>query len=220
MNNLQKKNDTSVKKSERSKLFCKYPKKHILLVFIIPPISMIINFSAIIEWIFKSFSIGGDTKLLRKLESDGIRFVMIIKRHWIYSVLISWRVLFVALIACVNIYLLMFSQVTLDTATMVIIGLLALNVLWWLVVVIIYIRRFAHIQGNEPYIENIYSAIKKSEDSDIAFTHFFNQTLLLLILLFAITIFILFTTITSAFAGGSVHFSFSMINAFLLMIQF
>lgn len=69
---------------------------------------MFINFSRITTWIFKSFDITGDTKLLKKLEKDGVRFLMIIKKHWIYSILMSWRVFFVVAIACINIYLLIF----------------------------------------------------------------------------------------------------------------
>lgn len=69
---------------------------------------MFINFSRITTWVFKSFDIAGDTKLLEKLEKDGVRFLMIIKKHWIYSILMSWRVLFVVAIACANVYLLIF----------------------------------------------------------------------------------------------------------------
>ncbi|OIP51985.1 hypothetical protein AUK10_04220 [Candidatus Gracilibacteria bacterium CG2_30_37_12] len=168
---------------------------------------------------FKSFDISGDTKLLEKLEKDGDRFVMIIKKHWIYSIIISWRIFFVILIACVNVYLLAFGQINPDTITISIATLLSLNVIWWLIIVAIYIGRFRRIQGNKPYVEDIYFAIAKSKHSDEAFVNFFNQTILLLILLFIITIFTLFTSITSIFLSSGSHFSFGIINAFLLIIQ-
>ena len=144
---------------------------------------------------------------------------MIIKKHWIYSILISWRVVFVVIIACANVWLLMFSQANPDVITMSIASLLSLNVIWWLIIVIIYIQRFRRIQGNKPYVEDIYFAITKSEQSDKAFVNFFNQTILLLILLFAITIFTIFTSITTILFSGDTHFTFGIINAFLLIIQ-
>lgn len=180
---------------------------------------MFINFSGIVSWMFKSFDISGDTKLLKKLEKNGTRFLMIIKKHWIYSILISWRAFFVFIIACINVYLLIFSKTNPDTITISIAILLSLNVVWWLIIVVVYIRRFYKIQGNKPYIEDIYFAIEKSEHSDEAFINFFNQTVLLLVFLFGITIFTLFTSIGGVLISGSSSFSFGIINAFLLIIQ-
>lgn len=86
-------------------------------------------------------------------------------------------------------------------------------------VVTVYIRRFYNIQGNQPYIEDIYSAIKKSKHSDEAFEHFFNQTIFLLITLVGITVFVLFTSIRSILFSGDIQASLGMVNAFLLLIQ-
>ncbi len=183
-----------------------------------PPSSMFINFSRIITWMFKSFDIAGDTKLLEKLEKDGTRFLMIIKKHWIYSILISWRVIFVILIEISNVYLLVFSHPVTDLTTEIIATLLTINVIWWLIIVIIYIRRFRRIQGNKPYVEDIYFAIAKSKQSDAAFVNFFNQTILLLFLLIGITIFTVVSSIQNIFSGDA-YFSFGIINAVLLIIQ-
>lgn len=180
---------------------------------------MFINFSNVVSWMFKSFDISGDTKLLEKLEKDGARFLMIIKKHWIYSILISWRALFVLTIACINVYLLIFSETAPDTITLSIATLLVLNVIWWVIITVIYIARFRRIQGNKPYIEDIYFAIEKSRHSDEAFVNFFNQTILLLVLLFVITLFALFSSISGIFLADVTHFSFGIINAFLLLIQ-
>ncbi|NCP77044.1 hypothetical protein GW830_02825 [bacterium] len=180
---------------------------------------MFINFSNVVSWMFKSFDISGDTKLLEKLEKNEIRFLMIIKKHWIYSILISWRAFFVVIFACANVYLLIFSQANPDIITISIAILLSLNVIWWFIIVIVYIRRFYHIQGSKPYIEDIYFAIEKSKHSDEAFVNFFNQTVLLLLLLFVITLFALFTSISGIFLSDVTHFSFGIINAFLLLFQ-
>ena len=179
---------------------------------------MFINFSRIITWMFKSFDIAGDTKLLEKLEKEWVRFLMIIKKHWIYSILISWRIIFVIIIEIINVYLLVVDQNKPDITTIIIASLLTLNVIWWLVVVVIYIRRFRWIQWNKPYVEDIYFAIAKSKQSDAAFVNFFNQTVLLLFLLIGITIFTVVSSIQTLFSGDT-YFSFGIINAFLLIIQ-
>lgn len=143
---------------------------------------------------------------------------MIIKKHWIYSILISWRVIFVILIEISNVYLLVFSHPVTDLTTEIIAALLTINVIWWLIIVIIYIRRFRRIQGNKPYVEDIYFAIAKSKQSDAAFVNFFNQTILLLLLLIGITIFTVVSSIQNIFSGDT-YFSFGIINAVLLIIQ-
>ncbi len=179
---------------------------------------MFINFSRIITWMFKSFDIAGDTKLLEKLEKEGVRFLMIIKKHWIYSILISWRVVFVVAIACVNVWLLIISQANPDIINISLASLMSINVIWWLIIVVIYIRRFRRIQWNKPYVEDIYFAIAKSKQSDAAFVNFFNQTVLLLFLLIGITIFTVVSSIETLFSWDA-NFSFGVINAFLLIIQ-
>lgn len=180
---------------------------------------MFINFSNIITWFFKSFDIAGDTKLLEKLEKDEVRFLMIIKKHWIYSIMMSWRVLLVLIIACINIYLLVFSRTDPDMITILLAIFLGINVVWWLIIVIVYIRRFYLIQGNKPYIEDIYSAIRKSRLSDAAFENFFNQTVLLLLILTGMTVFVLFTSITRIFISGDINISLEIINIFLFIVQ-
>lgn len=177
-----------------------------------------INFRTIIEFLFKSFDISGDTKLLEKFENDGIRFLILVKRHWIYGILKSWRVLFVLWIAFVNTYLLFSSEW--NTIMSEIIGVfLLINVLYWVIIIIIYMYKFYKIQWNQPYIEDIYTCIKKSKESDIIFTKFFNQTLFLFIILFWITIFSCFSAISHLLLWGTAAFWIWIANAFLLIIQ-
>lgn len=180
---------------------------------------MIINFRKITEVLFKSFDVAWDTKLIEKFETDWIRFLMIIKRHWIYAIISSWRVIFVWIIAFVNIYLLAFANENPDNISIIISILLAINVIYWIYIVIKYIYSFCVVQWNKPYIEDIYSAIKKSKDSDWIFTKFYNQTIFLLIFLFWITIFSIFTSVTNILENLDWTFSFWVINAALLIVQ-
>lgn len=177
-----------------------------------------INFRSIFEFLFKSFDIAWDTKLIEKLEHDGVRFLMVIKRHWIYGILHSWRVLFVLVIAFINAYLLFFDAN--NTVVGSIIGIfLLLNVFYWTFVICWYLLRFYNIQGSEPYIEDIYTSIKKSKESDAIFAKFFNQTLFLLIILTGITIFSSVSAISSLLVWGTTGFGIGAINAVLLIAQ-
>jgi hypothetical protein len=59
---------------------------------------MFINFRKVFEYLFSSFDIAGDTKYIEKCREEGIRFIMVVKRHWIYAIYNSWKVLFVIII--------------------------------------------------------------------------------------------------------------------------
>jgi len=181
---------------------------------------MMINFRKIFEFFFKSFDVAGDTKLIEKLELDWNRFLMVIKRHWIYSILNSWRVILVIIIALGNIYLLTYANKNIDSISIIIAIFLFLNVAYWVFIISLYIYRFYKIQWSKPYIEDIYSSIKKSKQSDIAFSNFFNQTIFLFIVLFLITIFTIITWILSLFKWWTGDFWVWILNSFLTIMQF
>lgn len=181
---------------------------------------MIINFRSITEWLFKSFDVAWDTKLIEKFEQEWIRFLMIVKRHWIYSILSIWKVFFVVIIWFVNIYLLAFASENPDVVSEIISILLWVSVIYWVIIVITYIYRFCKVHWSKPYIEDIYSALDKSKSSDKIFTRFFNQTIFLLIFLLWITVFSVFTSVTNLLENLDWTFSFWIANAFLLIIQF
>lgn len=179
-----------------------------------------LNFRKIFEFLFKSFDISWDTKLIEKLELDWVRFLMIVKRHWIYWIIHSWRVLFVLVIAFINSYLLLFWSSDWHTLLWSIIWIfLLLNVFYWTFIIITYLINFYKIVWSKPVITDIYTAIKKSRESDEIFTKFFNQTLFLLILLFWITIFTSFTAISEFIIWWTTNFWVWVINAILLIVQ-
>lgn len=67
----------------------------------------VINFLAIYEWFFKSFQVDSDTKLIKKLEEEGYKYAMLVKRDWIYALFLSWwRIPLILIIAGLNMYLL------------------------------------------------------------------------------------------------------------------
>lgn len=191
-----------------------YNKQVLFIIF-----KSMINFRWVIEFLFKSFDISWDTKLIEKLESEGVRFLVVIKRHWIYGVLNSWRVIFVLVIAFINAYLLLFSNSNHTIISTIIWIFLLLNVFYWTFIICLYLYRFYKIQGSQPHIEDIYTCIKKSKESDEIFTRFFNQTLFLLIILAGITVFSSFTAISSLIIWWATGFGVWAGNALLLIIQ-
>lgn len=179
---------------------------------------MVINFRKAIEFLFKSFDISWDTKSLEKLEKEWHRFLMVIKRHWIYWIMHSWRVFFVMIIAIINSYLLLFSWSWYSTLWIVISAFLTLNVFYWIWIIIIYLVRYYHINWSESYVEDIYSSIKKNKASDEAFSKFFNQTIFLLIVLFWVAIFSSITAFTWMI-WNSKWFGSWAINVVLIFFQ-
>lgn len=179
---------------------------------------MVINFRSVIEFLFKSFDISWDTKTLEKLEKEWHRFLMVVKRHWIYWILHSWRVVFVVIIASINSYLLLFSWNWYSNLWIIISIFLILNVTYWLIIIIIYLKRYFNINWSASYIEDIYSVIKKNKESDRIFSSFFNQTIFLLIVLFLIAIFSTVTSLTWII-WNTKWFSFWIVNVILLFFQ-
>lgn len=179
-----------------------------------------LNFRSTFEFLFKSFDISWDTKMIQKMEQEGTRFLMIIKRHWLYTIIHSWRAIFVVIIAIFNSYLLIWYDGVSHNITSYLIAVwLLLNVLYWMVIVINYITKYYHLQWSKPYIEDIHSCINKNKESDKIFTSFFNQTVFLLFFLIGIG---LFTAITSGFAfinGQELSSGVNVINTLLIFIQ-
>lgn len=180
---------------------------------------MLINFRSAFEKVFKSFDVAWDTKSLEKLEQEWHRFVLLIKRHWIFSILSSWRVIFVIIIWFANIYLLTFWNQNKDLISVILWIFLLFNIVYWVSIVFWYIYRFYKIQWSNPHIEDIYSAIKQSKDNDKIFQSFFNQTVFLLILLFIITVISVITWIIWLLKWWSETFWVWIFNAFLLLFQ-
>jgi len=177
-----------------------------------------LNFRGAIEVVFKSFDISRDTKMLEKLQSEGEAFVMVIKRHWMYGVLGSWRVLAVVIVACVNVYLL-FINTNNSLISQAIAVILWINVCYWVAIIIHYFRQFYRVQGSEPYIEDIYTAIEKSKASDTIFTRFFNHTIFLFLGLLGIVAFSTFNALSSLVIDQVVNAGFDAINITLFLVQ-
>lgn len=179
---------------------------------------MIINFRKGFEFLFKSFDIWWDTKLLQRLEKDWERFVLVNKRHWIFWILSSLSLILKVIIVLVNSYLLTFPWEKFSNIWFIISIFLLINVGYWLAIIVIYLIKFYKINWSESHIEDIYSAIKQSEKSDEAFTNFFNQTIFLLVSLIIIIVFSSITVISS-FSFWNLSVWYWIANVFLFIVQ-
>ncbi|MBP8016608.1 hypothetical protein KAZ01_01235 [Candidatus Gracilibacteria bacterium] len=158
---------------------------------------MIINFRAIYEYFFKSFNISRDSDVLIDIQKDGVKYVMIIKRSWIYGLLRSWMLLLIVVfILPINCYLL-YKNFGETTSTYVLIILLLINLLYWLYSVIIYLFKFRRIRGERSIIVEINDSREQLVEGDKVFTTFFNQTIFNYFLLIGITIVIVIDFIIS-----------------------
>lgn len=180
---------------------------------------MFINFRKIFEFLFKSFDISWDTKMMEKFEKDGIRFLIVVKRHWLYTIVNSRRGIVLIIITLINTYLLTLSDDIHTITSYVIAALLVINIFYWTFIVIIYIENYYKIRWSKPYIEDIHSCINKSKKSDEIFTKFFNQTIFLLFTLLWITIFTLITSIYWLLEWWNITFWLGITNSILLLFQ-
>lgn len=153
-----------------------------------------ISFSKIYEAIFKSFKVDWDANVIKELEWNWINHLMIIKRSWIFWILLCRRLFVISIIAGINCYLLYLNFWD-NTTTYVIISLLALNILYWIFSIIIYLTRFKKIFWNTNEIIEIWTLKEKLSKWARAFERFFNQTILNYFILIWIWIFILYTFI-------------------------
>lgn len=180
---------------------------------------MLINFKTILEKILKSFDVSADTKAIERLKHDWIRFLMVIKRHWIYGIIHSWRVLAVLIISFANAYFLIFDE-NHNYFSIAIAIFLIINVLYWCYIIIDYLYHFFKIHGSTPHIEDIESAIAKNKKWDIIFTKFFNQTIFLFIIMLLIAVFIILYTFYTIKSFEDVWFVWiNTLNIFLIIVQ-
>lgn len=149
----------------------------------------IINFRKFYEKLFKSFDVAADTALVTKLEEDWIKNMIIIKRSWLFWILISRIFCLMLIIMIINSFLIFinFDNISLSS---ILIWILIFNILYWIYSVLIYFKKFKIIYWDRCKI--VETSVIKNElnEWDIAFTNFFNQTIFNYYILIWITIFI------------------------------
>lgn len=110
-----------------------------------------IPFDKIYSWLFKSFNISGETELIERLVGDGYTQIMIIKRSWIFALLMLWIPIVILGLSGLSIWIAYDSiDIPLIKYTLIVGNILMSLIL--IVSSITYISHFRKIHG-EPIIE-------------------------------------------------------------------
>lgn len=115
-----------------------------------------LNFQKIYEWFFNSFRMNGGTHLIRIFEQEHVKHLMIIRRSWIYGILIN--LLFIPIVAATVVNI---SFILMDFASNPVIGSLSIGIIAFGALLLIYsgsvhIFRFHKVRGGTNDILDIY----------------------------------------------------------------
>ncbi|EKE29748.1 MAG: hypothetical protein ACD_2C00107G0008 [uncultured bacterium (gcode 4)] len=177
----------------------------------------ILNFRSLYEKIFSSFDVAADTKLVEGFEKEWVEKLIIIKRSWVFAIFNSWIFLLVMIIMVSNSILISYNFENKVTAT-ILIWLLVFNILFWIISVIIYFRKFKNIYWDRPRITDTKSLKEELINWDIVFTKFFNRTIFNYFILIWITVFIVYDLIFWN-QGFENVWMYWLINIALLFLQ-
>lgn len=138
-----------------------------------------IPFHKIYGWLFKSFTIGAESRLVERLVEQGYDRMMIVKRSWIFILYFLWIPFLLMILSGVSIWLglTQLPKEAIELRYIIVIG----NILMTVILVgssWVYIRHFRHIYSNtDQIITDIPSFIEKLKLGDKYFTTFFNWSI-------------------------------------------
>lgn len=152
-----------------------------------------IPFHKIYAWLFKSFSIGEETRLINRLREQWYEKMMIIKRSWVFILYIVYIPLILCILSTASIFIAL-TQLPNNAEILkwLIVGGNALMTTILVISSFVYIRHFRHTHShNDKIITNIPALREELQAGDRHFTVFFNwsitnQWLLFLIFLLEI----------------------------------
>jgi hypothetical protein len=154
-----------------------------------------IPFHKLYSWLFKSFNISGETLLLDRLKNEGHSHFMIIKRSWIFALLMLWIPLLILILSGISIYIAYESIEIIEIQYTIIIG----NILMSLVLMassLNYIRHFRNTHHESQIVTDASIIQKELAQWDKYFQSFFNWSITnqwILISIIFIEIFLIFT---------------------------
>ncbi len=149
-----------------------------------------IPFHRIYSWLFKSFQIAGETKIITRLSDEWYKRIMIIKRSWIFALFVLWIPIVILLLSYISIWIVVMSVSIVIIQYIVIIG----NILMSTILVLSswnYISHFREIQSSAIVSNDLGVLTDNLNTGDTYFINFFNwsitnQLILLLTLLLEI----------------------------------
>lgn len=175
-----------------------------------------LNFRKLYELIFKSFDVAADTELVAQLEADWADKMIIIKRSWIFGILISGKFIAMLLIMIANIYLIYLNFPNITTAS-ILIWILSFNMIYWIYSVLSYFAKFRKIYSRDKKIISASELKIELQEWDIAFAKFFNQTVFNYFILVWLSSFIIYDLIFVIWFWEL--WMYWILNIILLLIQ-
>lgn len=176
-----------------------------------------IPFHKIYSWLFKSFFIGEETALLKKLYDDGYTRMMLIKRSWIYIFFVSWIPILLVILSGISIWI---AYDSIDIAVIkypIIVGNILMNVILF-PTTILYIVHFRDVHREASVTNNPLEIIEQVKRGDQYFIRYFNwsltnQFVLIILLIVEIIMMVLF--------GGRLgqHFWILTLDIFVICTQ-
>ena len=194
-----------------------------LLILRIP--FMKLPFYSFYTFIKKSFDVASDTKLIEQLKEDKVKEALIIKRSWIYGVLISWILVITFILTIVNSFNIyewiivdgMHTYIWYTMIAFLIISLYGL-ITNSLIYLFAFKKNYEHWNVILP-VEQLIISLKKGDD---LFIDFFNQistnVFVFYIVLFIYGGFLSYSMITGQDATAD-ELMYSIINMFLIVWQ-
>lgn len=136
-----------------------------------------IPFDKLYAWLFKSFNISSETLLIKRLHDEWYQSFLIIKRSWIFALLMLWIPFCILLLSGVSIYIAYESIAIPSIKYMIIVG----NLIMSLVLTISsfnYIRHFKGIHHEPQITTNVDIILDELTQWDKYFKSFFNWSIM------------------------------------------
>lgn len=179
-----------------------------------------IPFHKIYAWLFKSFSIGEETKLVDRLLAQWYTKMMIIKRSWIFILYIFWIPLIIAGLSALSIWIAM-TQLP-ENAAFLRFLIIGGNVMMTTILIIsslVYLVHFHRThKKNDHIITDIPALRKELQEWDKHFITFFNWSLTNQWILGVIVI-LEFIFIASNFSRFNEHLLILGIDFFIIIAE-
>ena len=155
-----------------------------------------IPFDKIYSWLFKSFNISGETEIVDRLVQSGHKEILVIKRSWIFALLMLWIPLVILMLSGLSIWIAIDSiDIPVIQYTLIIGNILMSTILTWSTVN--YIRYFRSTHHEAQVTSDIRALKHELSMGDHYFRSFFNwsitnQFILVLIILIEIILIIIY----------------------------
>lgn len=165
---------------------------------------------------FRSFDVSADTKLVENLEKDWVERIMILKRSWIFWIMISWMFLLIFILMISNSYLIYLNFEN-KMEAIILIGLLSFSILYWILSILSYFKKFRRIYGERYTVIDTKTLKQELIEWDIAFTKFFNQTFFNYFILIWVAIYIVYDLVFGQWFSNV--WAYWVANIILLFLQ-